>query len=442
MNGPATALTEVPTGAPPRTRWSPQALHGAIEDTPQRRMVWWTPAWLSLAAALFLSTVGVIAIGTTRPEFAARQATFLVVGLAAAGCVALPHYRLYRRAVIALAIGSLLLLVFVLLPFVPESIVRPRNGARAWIAVGPVDFQPSELAKTAYILALAAWLSATRVHRGLKGFLLVLAATLLPVGLIVLEPDLGSAILFFPTMAAMLLAAGARKRHLIATILLAAVIAPVAYGFLLKPYQRARIDAILAQIAGDTRFEKREGFQGWRAMRLVGSGGLSGVGESHARALVRFNGLPEEHNDMIFAVVCVRWGVLGGGAVWLAYICFALGGLLVAAMHRDPFARLASVGIVAITFTQMTINTGMTVGLLPITGITLPFVSYGGSSLVASWINVGLLVSFGLRRSKPGERSYLDEEEEDDVFGDRAPSPRPAMGTPATGNSAAGWRAS
>jgi cell division protein FtsW (lipid II flippase) len=392
-----------------RTRWRADQLHGEQAEPKARTTLWWTPAWLSLGAGLFLSLVGVLAISTTRPDHAVRQLAFLVIGMAAAAVVALPHWKHIRRLLTVLLVVSACLLVFVLIPWVPESIVRPRNGARAWIALGPVDFQPSELAKTVYILALAAWLSSTRVHQTLRGFVAVIGVTLVPIALILLEPDLGSALLFLPTMAAMLIVAGAKKRHVILSIALGLAFVPIAYGFLLKNYQRARIDAILAQIAGDTRFEKNEGFQGWRAMRLVGSGGVFGVGEEHARALVVFNALPEEHNDMIFAVVCCRWGVAGGFAVWIAYGVFVLGGVLTAAIHRDAFAKLSAVGIVAIAFTQMTINTGMTIGLLPITGITLPFVSYGGSSLVASWINLGLLMNIGLRKAKLGDRSYLDE---------------------------------
>lgn len=391
-----------------RTRWRADQLHGEQAEPRRVTTLWWTPAWLSLGAGLFLSLVGVAAISTTRPDHALRQLAFLVIGMAAAAVAAMPHWRLIRRALTPLVVIAVVLLVFVLIRWVPESIVRARNGARSWIALGPVDFQPSELAKTVYILALAAWLSATEVHRTFRGFVAVVGVTLVPVVLILLEPDLGSALLFLPTMAAMLIAAGARKRHVFLSVALALAMVPIAYGFLLKNYQRARIDAILAQIAGDTRYERKEGFQGWRAMRLVGSGGILGVGEDHARALVVFNALPEEHNDMIFAVICCRWGVVGGMAVWLAYGVFAVGGFATAALHRDPFARLSAVGIVAISFTQMTINTGMTIGLLPITGITLPFVSYGGSSLVATWINLGLLLNIGLRKAKLGERSYLD----------------------------------
>lgn len=393
-----------------RVRWSPSQLYSEqVPAAARRRLVWWTPAWLSFAAALALSLIGIQAIATTKPDLASKQATFLLIGIGAAAIVATPSYRWYRRGIIALSVVCLALLLFVLVPFVPESIVRPRNGSRSWIALGPMDFQPSELAKTVYILAMAAWLSQTQIHRTLRGYIAVVGLTLIPIGLIVLEPDLGSALLFLPTMGAMVVAAGSKKRHVIASVVLATAMVPIAYGFVLKPYQRARIDAIIAQISGDTRFEKREGFQGWRAMRLVGSGGVMGVGEEHARALVTFNGLPEEHNDMIFAVVCCRWGLAGGVLMWGAFLLFAVGGLATAAICRDPFGRLSAVGLVAISFTQMTINTGMTIGLLPITGITLPFVSYGGSSLLATWLNVGLLVNIGLRRPKVDERSYLDE---------------------------------
>ncbi len=393
-----------------RVRWSPSQLYAEqVPAAARRRLVWWTPAWLSFAAALVLSLIGIQAIATTKPDLASKQATFLLIGIGAAAIVATPSYRWYRRGIIALSVVCLALLLFVLVPFVPESIVRPRNGSRSWIALGPMDFQPSELAKTVYILAMAAWLSQTQIHRTLRGYIAVVGLTLIPIGLIVLEPDLGSALLFLPTMGAMVVAAGSKKRHVIASVVLATAMVPIAYGFVLKPYQRARIDAIIAQISGDTRFEKREGFQGWRAMRLVGSGGVMGVGEEHARALVTFNGLPEEHNDMIFAVVCCRWGLAGGVLMWGAFLLFAVGGLATAAICRDPFGRLSAVGLVAISFTQMTINTGMTIGLLPITGITLPFVSYGGSSLLATWLNVGLLVNIGLRRPRVDERSYLDD---------------------------------
>src|SRR5690606_16338214 len=137
-----------------------------------------------------------------------------------------------------------------------------------------------------------------------------------------------------------------------------------------------------AQMRNDNRYVQDIGFQGARAMTLVGAGGLTGVGREHAAALVSYNRLPEEHNDMIFAVICCRWGLVGGLVVWALFLLYAAGGLITAGLARNPFARLVAVGIVALTLTQVVINTGMTVGLLPITGMTLPFISYGGSSLL------------------------------------------------------------
>ena len=133
-------------------------------------------------------------------------------------------------------------------------------------------------------------------------------------------------------------------------------------------------------------------------MTLVGAGGISGVGEQLGRALVEYNHLPEDHNDMIFAVIACRWGLFGSALVLGMFSLVALGGLLTAAQCKDPFGRLVAVGIVAVLFSQMTINVGMTIGLLPITGMTLPFVSYGGSSLITAWIMIGLLLNIALRR--------------------------------------------
>jgi rod shape determining protein RodA len=168
----------------------------------------------------------------------------------------------------------------------------------------------------------------------------------------------------------------------------------------LRPHQQARIDAMIAQVRGDPRHEDDIGYQGARAMTLVGAGGWFGVGSDKAAELVDANHLPEDHNDMVFAVICCRWGLLGGLVVWALFALFGLGGILTAANCKDPFGRLVAVGIIAAMFAQMTINTGMTIGLLPITGLPLPFVSYGGSSMVATWMMAGLLLNIAMRRSK------------------------------------------
>ena len=358
--------------------------------------------WLCVLAAALLSLLGVVAIGTVppgpgEPDLALHHFAHLVVGLLAAAAVAMPHYRFAQQLsypLLAVVVG---LLVFVLIPWVPEAIVRPRNGARRWINVVITDFQPSELAKIAWVLALASYLRYRENYRRLTGLLLPLGLTFIPMALILIEPDLGTAMLFLPTLFAMLIAAGAKLRHLVLVMVIGLSLAPAMYP-LLKPHQKDRIKAMAAQIVGDDRYHNDIGFQAARAMTLTGAGRWTGVGAEHAAALITYNALPEDHNDMIFAVVTCRWGMLGAMMVWGIFLMLCGGGLVIAAQCKDPFGRLVPVGLVTVLFSQMAINTGMTIGLMPITGMTLPFVSAGGSSLVSAWIMVGLLVSIAMRR--------------------------------------------
>ena len=218
-------------------------------------------------------------------------------------------------------------------------------------------------------------------------------------GLILVEPDLGTAMLFLPTLFAMLIAAGAKIRHLVFVMVAGLVCGGVMFQYsLLLPHQMDRINALYYQLIDDPRHVQGIGFQGHKAITLVGAGEVTGVGAAHGADLVKFNRLPEDHNDMVFAVVTVRWGALGAIVMWGLYLALCLGGLIVAARTHDPFGRLIAVGIVCAIFAQMTINTGMTIGLFPITGMNLPFVSYGGSSLIATWLMMGLLLNIALRR--------------------------------------------
>jgi cell division protein FtsW (lipid II flippase) len=387
---------------------TPAELFAGTDRRGRVRVRWATPAWLAVVGAMLLSAIGIASIALTRPELAARQGAFLAIGIAAASLTTFFSPRSLRISCWVVLAISVALLVFVLLPFVPRSIVTPRNGARAWINLGAADFQPSELAKIAFILCTAQWVAMRGSPRTLLALAIPVGLCVALVGLIVLEPDLGSALLFLPTLVAMLVAAGTRKRYVLAALLAASIAAPIAYFAVLKPYQRARIDAIVAQVRGDTRYERDIGFQGWRAMRLAGAGGVFGNDADHARALVRFNALPEEHNDMVFAVVACRFGVVGGLLVLVASASIAVGALGTAWFARDGFSKLVAVGVGALLFAQMTVNVGMTIGLLPITGVTLPFVSYGGSSLVACWTLVGLLVGIGIRPPTGADKCSFD----------------------------------
>lgn len=356
------------------------------------------PGWLCVGSALVLSLLGMASIELSEPAMASKHLVFLAIGVAVAGLVAWPNPDIYRRLAWPAALVILAMLILLLVPVVPDSIVRPRNGARRWISLVVTDIQPSELAKIVFMLVLASTLRFRRTHRSLRGLLPTLVIALVPMGLILMEPDLGTAMLFLPTLLAMLVAAGARYGDLLKVTLIGLVMASAMLP-MLRPHQRARIMALVAQVQGDTRYENDIGYQGARSMTLVGAGGVEGHDATHASMLLRYNHLPERHNDMIFTVICTRWGVWGALATWGAYMAMMLGGLLVALRSTDPFGRLVAVGISVMLMAQMLINSGMALGIFPITGMTLPFVSYGGSSLVVNWIMVGLLL--GISRRPP-----------------------------------------
>ncbi len=388
--------------APPRARAIPRP----------RLEVMRSVGWLCVVAAGLLSLLGAVAIGTVPPEQGERHLAMahlahLVIGLAAAVVVVVPHYRVTQKMSYPLLAVVVLMLIFVLIPWVPEAIVRPRNGARRWINVVVTDFQPSELAKIAWVLALASYLRYRENYRRVLGLLLPLAITFIPMALILVEPDLGTAMLFLPTLFAVLIAAGAKLRHLVTAMVIGLALAWPMYT-VLQPHQKDRIEAMIAQVVGDDKYINDIGFQADRAMTLVGAGRWTGVGKTHAAALVTHNALPEDHNDMIFAVITCRWGVLGAVAVWGVFLVLCGGGLIIAGQCKDPFGRLVCVGLVAVLFSQMAINTGMTIGIMPITGMTLPFVSAGGSSLVSAWIMVGLLLNIAMRRQRYLAREAFD----------------------------------
>lgn len=379
--------------------------------------------WLCLVVALALSLVGIYAIDlASNPgsrglldlsALAWKQVVFLIIGALAALLVALPHYKVFMYLAWPLALVSLGLLVFLLLPGVPKSIVAPINGARAWINLPLFNLQPSEPAKIAYVLALALFLRQREAPTSLGALVAPGVLTAIPVGLITLQPDLGTASLFGPAVFGMLIAAGARLRYLALIVLAASLAAPSVWPFLL-PHQKARFEALVQQVRGDRSREHDINYQSFTAQRLIGAGGLSGRDDARTRALVAFNELPEAHNDMVFSVISTRFGVLGAGGVIILFSVWFGSALAVAAACRDRFGRYVCVGLASFVAAQVVVNVGMNIGLLPIIGITLPFLSYGGSSMLTCWAMTGLIIGIGLRWEptpyKPAPRYPLGQE--------------------------------
>jgi cell division protein FtsW (lipid II flippase) len=350
--------------------------------------------WTVVLCALGLTAIGLSGIahgdrlGGDAGLFA-RQAVWALLSLGVMFASAAFPYRPLRWVSYPLFAASLLLLVLV--HFMP-----PRNGARSWIPLGVLNFQPSELAKLTFMMALAHYLMFRRNYRRLPGLLIPFALTLVPVGLILREPDLGTSLVFVPVLFAMLFAAGARPRHLALIVLLGVALLP-ALWMAMNAEQKSRIVTLLTQQDGGPA-PPGDGYHLHQSKQVLALGGMWGSQVSGARLddPLAYH-LPAGRTDFVFCLIGERWGLLGAGLTLLLYLVLNARGLMIAAATREPFGRLMAVGIVALLAAQTTINTGMTVGLMPITGLTLPLVSYGGSSLLATGAALGLLINIGMR---------------------------------------------
>jgi cell division protein FtsW len=281
------------------------------------------------------------------------------------------------------------------------------NGARRWIELGPATFQPSELAKLALAVWAAAYLSKRPAPRTLKELCRPIGLLLGVFCLLILaEPDLGTAISLVVVLLAVLLISGTPVPTLAAGTGIVATLGLVAIWF--EPYRRARIFSFI----DPWKDPQGAGFQTVQALISLGSGGFLGAGLGHGVAKINY--LPEAHTDMIFAVIGEELGLLGVTAVIAAYATFAYAGLRVALECRDPFGKRLAAGIVGLVCGQAVINLAAVLGLAPLTGIPLPFISYGGSSLVVALLGVGILLNIaGRHGAAEAKRAVPDRSRRD-----------------------------
>jgi rod shape determining protein RodA len=353
-----------------------------------------------------------------------KQVLFAMVGLAGFLVVNSVNYRRFGSVSYWIFAGVLVLLVILLISkyVVVLPFAKPIHGTYRWISFSVAgrplpSIQPSELCKLAYILALAWYLRYKSNYRNFKALIGPFALALLPMILILPEPDLGTVLLMMPILFTMLFIAGAKVKHLLIITFMAVMISPLMW-FRMEDYQRIRISSVLLQnawirekaeqhpllgrILVGTEFSTKKWKNDWgyhliRSKYAIASGGTNGAeGYGYRRGpFIKYNFLPERHNDFIFAIIAHQWGFWGCLGLLGLYVIVVSCGLEIAANNTDPFGRLLAVGIVAMFVVEVIINVGMTLGLMPITGLTLPFVSYGGSSLLVSMVSVGLLNNVG-----------------------------------------------
>ena len=319
-------------------------------------------------------------------HYVARQGAGVLLGLAAMfACARIPTAWLARLAP-HLMIGSLVLLTVVVLPFT-DTIAPEVNGARRWIRLPGVTVQPSDLAK----LAVLVWTAALavrkrhlihRLGRGLAPFLVGWAAI---VGLILLEPDTSTACLIAALGIAIVFAAGARIGHF---ALLGVIALPILAPILMAGYRAARWESLFLDPGGVV---DGSSFQSYQSLVAIGSGGVTGVGFGAGRQ--KFGFLPEAHNDFIFAMIGEEWGFVGVLVLVLCYLALIAIAFRVARRARDFFGELLAVGVASLIGLQAFLHIGVGLGVFPATGLSLPFVSFGRTNLIAMLAAVGILLS-------------------------------------------------
>lgn len=356
---------------------------------------------LLLAAAVGLSLFGLLMIysatfhrleaaGASPMYYVNRQGISLVLGIGAMAGVMLFDYRVYRAWAPLLYAGALLLLLLVL---VQGTVV---NASKSWIVIGGFQFQPSELAKPALIVMLAMLFHERREEAlGLRALLEALGIAFVPMALIMLQPDFGTFMVFVAIVFGVLLLARVKVRYMVALAVIGmlAILAALQLD-IMQDYQVARLTSFLNPEAADPLGARYNVDQ---AQIAIGSGQLLGQGlfEGSQTALAY---VPENQTDFIFTVVGEELGFVGSVFMLAAYALLLWRAIRIAAMSRDMFGTLLAGGVISVFGFQVFINIGMAVGIMPVTGLPLPFVSYGGTSLIGSFLMVGLLQSVHMRR--------------------------------------------
>jgi rod shape determining protein RodA len=358
--------------------------------------------WVTLALSLAIVSLSIVLLYSATSErlegpsgMHLKQLVWAVIGLVSMFVILCIDYQTLCRHAYVLYAALLVSLVIVLL------FGRIVNGSQRWLVLGPWHVQTSELAKPVLILVLARYFtehtSAGTAALTFRDLLLPVLLVGLPFGLIVKQPNLSTAMVLAVLLAVMALMIGLRGTTLITLLLLGVGVLPLAWTLVLKDYQRERLLTLLnpqPDLLG-------AGYHSWQSKIAIGSGGLWGKGLL-AGTQSRLSFLPERHTDFIFAVLAEEVGFVGVVLLLSLFVCLLVHGFIIAYRSRDRLGALVATGVVTMLAVQIFLNIGMTIGLVPIIGLPLPLMSYGGSSLVMTFLCLGLLMNVRMRRFKSG----------------------------------------
>lgn len=342
--------------------------------------------------SLVLAVIGLVNLYSATATFEVKEASsffvaqvvYTVVGITAMFFVSLMPLRTIFVATPTLFVASVLLLALVLV------MGTEIHGSLSWLDLNFVRLQPSEFGKIGLILILSRHLALLDRDEalGLRLLFKPTALFLIPTSLVVLQNDLGSSLFYGLLFGSLILAQGLKLRHVIIAIFIVLTLSLLSYHFLFKPYQKARVVSFM----NPEKDPRGSGYHLVQSKIAVGSGGFLGKGYRKGRShQLKF--LPERHTDFVFPVLAEEWGFLGALLTLMFYLLFLFSGINIASRADTRFGFFLSVGIVALYFWHLVINLGGVLGLIPLTGVTLPFLSYGGSSLIANWLAIGFLLA-------------------------------------------------
>lgn len=371
------------------------------------RRYWRNLDWPLILAVIALTVIGLVVIysasysqllaaGMSPWHYVQRQLIAFGLGLVAAVVIVSLDYRAWARWSRVIYITAMSLLGIVL--FLGKAVF----GSQRWVRLGPLNLQPSELAKIALVLVLAKFFEKEENALSLQGVAKAFALVLVPMGLILLQPDLGTAAIFIGLFFTMWYVGNGRTKHIIiaGVVLVVGSLAVIVISLqgwvsIIKPYQLTRILVFLDPYSDPSG-------AGWNIIQsiiAVGSGGFFGKGVLNGtQSSLHF--LPANHTDFVFSVVAEEFGFLGSVVVLALYVFMLWRGLRIAALAKDTYGTLLATGATGIFFFHLIINVGMTLGFMPITGLPLPFITAGGSITLTSLMAVAIILNVGLRRSK------------------------------------------
>ncbi|MFC1858463.1 rod shape-determining protein RodA [Thermodesulfobacteriota bacterium] len=352
--------------------------------------------WGLLGLTILIGSLGLLAlysavsagIPTPQKMLYFKQLIWFCTGLAVMVVSFFFDYKALDRWALVIYVITMGLLIWVL--FFGKYV----SGSRRWVTFGPISMQPSELVKLAVIVVLARYYAKTATTNGLtlRQLIIPMIYTLIPFFLIVKQPDLGTAILIVAVAASITVFVKIERRSLIYLLSAGTVTVPLVW-FLLKGYQKQRILTFL----NPERDPLGAGYHIIQSKIAIGSGMIFGKGflKGTQNAL---SFLPEQHTDFIFSVLAEEWGFAGSAFILFLFLLIILWGLNVALICKESFGTILAVGITAMIFWQVFVNVGMVMGLMPVVGVPLPFISYGGSSIITMMICVGILLNISMRR--------------------------------------------